>query len=539
MNLVKILFLIYLCGFFAVPDLYAQSNGVAYLTTVTQGVSGSSSILNFTGNQGGPNVATSGGTELFWVGQFSGAGDLDPGPGVYGLTSGGSFDGILSYYSLNFPNIFVGSLRVGGTGFERINSIALGGNLDIVYGGHWGSNLIGIGNYTVDFNPLSSSYGFNFGSVPSIQNFSSVDDFFITKLSTTLPGVHAWSISVGNTDSESVRDLALDSNGHVYATGHFSNFVDFDPSPAVSNLQSGFANNQDHPFIASYASADGSLRWARTFAGYLDDYGASISVDSQDNIVASGLLSAPTTFNINISPGGGSVSCPCYGFVTKLSSGGTYQWFKVLPGRVLASAVDSSDNIYLIGFFTGTGDFNPDPSPGAIFNMTPVGNSDVFVMKLDSSGVFQWATQLGGTGQDSVQPFYYSYPTYPSELLTDLTVNNCGQIEIVGTFTGSFDIDTGPGTQMVTSANAGSDRSALYLVMNAAGGYVGHGVYGDGPSGVLSSAIKLSKFTNSITLLTSIFSGTVDFNPTSAVNNFVTGFPNEAYLNVVANQSCF
>src|SRR5262245_28390307 len=56
--------------------------------------------------------------------------------------------------------------------------------------------------------------------------------------------------------------------------------------------------------------------------------------------------------------------------------------------------IDASGNVYTIGYFNGTADFNPG---GAVFNLTSPGGRDVFISKLDANGNFVWAKQMGGT----------------------------------------------------------------------------------------------------------------------------------------------
>jgi peptidoglycan hydrolase-like protein with peptidoglycan-binding domain len=56
-------------------------------------------------------------------------------------------------------------------------------------------------------------------------------------------------------------------------------------------------------------------------------------------------------------------------------------------------AVDSSGNIYITGYFYETVDFGGG-------NVTSAGSTDIFVLKLNSSGTFQWVNTYGGTSFD-------------------------------------------------------------------------------------------------------------------------------------------
>ena len=61
------------------------------------------------------------------------------------------------------------------------------------------------------------------------------------------------------------------------------------------------------------------------------------------------------------------------------------------------SLADSQGNVYTVGSFSGTVDF--DPGPG-MFHLTAAGTSDLFVSKLASNGNFRWARRLGGGRQE-------------------------------------------------------------------------------------------------------------------------------------------
>ena len=57
--------------------------------------------------------------------------------------------------------------------------------------------------------------------------------------------------------------------------------------------------------------------------------------------------------------------------------------------------VDSNGNMYLVGQFAGTQDF--DPGPGTDIHVAN-GVRDAFVIKLDPSGNYLWGRSWGGPG---------------------------------------------------------------------------------------------------------------------------------------------
>ncbi|MBK8875566.1 MAG: SBBP repeat-containing protein [Bacteroidetes bacterium] len=56
-------------------------------------------------------------------------------------------------------------------------------------------------------------------------------------------------------------------------------------------------------------------------------------------------------------------------------------------------AVDANGNVYTVGRFQGTADFNPGSATFDLVASTP--GSDIFVSKLNSSGKFVWARNIG------------------------------------------------------------------------------------------------------------------------------------------------
>src|SRR5206468_3312337 len=96
---------------------------------------------------------------------------------------------------------------------------------------------------------------------------------------------------------------------------------------------------------------------------------------------------------------------------------------------------DEQGNVYVSGGFHGTVDF--DPGPG-VYSQTSVGGYyDVFVWKLDSSGSFAWARQMGGSGTDA--------GTRPA-------IDGRGHVYTTGYFSGTADFDPGPDTYNLVSA---------------------------------------------------------------------------------------
>ena len=123
---------------------------------------------------------------------------------------------------------------------------------------------------------------------------------------------------------------------------------------------------------------------------------------------------------------------------SQLANSQTVEWVRQFSGinNDLARnvTVDVSGNVYTIGHFEGTVDF--DPGVGS-YNLTSTGNSDVFISKLDASGNFIWAIKLGGTSIDQG---------------LSIVVDATGNVYSAGNFYGTADFDPSTATFNLTSA---------------------------------------------------------------------------------------
>ncbi|MPM05072.1 hypothetical protein SDC9_51356 [bioreactor metagenome] len=174
-----------------------------------------------------------------------------------------------------------------------------------------------------------------------------------------------------------------------------------------------------------------NFEWAKSFGNITSDYGYSTTTDASGNVYVTGLFKGtvdfnpPSGFDTLASVGPGDV------FVLKMDSSGNFLWAKSFGGITGESGraikLDAFGNIFITGNFSGTVDFDPG---AATYNLTAVGQADVFVLKLDSSGNFIWARSFGSTNSD-----------YGQSIITDAN----GDVYTIGKFTGSMDSDPGPG----------------------------------------------------------------------------------------------
>jgi hypothetical protein len=175
-----------------------------------------------------------------------------------------------------------------------------------------------------------------------------------------------------------------------------------------------------------------------------------------------------------------------------------------------AMALDASNNVYTIGTFTGTVDFNPGVG---VANLTSSSqNYDTYIQKLDANGNFVSAISLAGNGYTSGQA-----------IETDAN----GNVYIVGSFDSPVDFDPGA---TVNSISPLGNQDAFILKLNSSGMFQWVKTFGSA-NFVSCSALSLAIDNNNDIILSGFFADVVDFNPGPAVNALgATGFADQFIL---------
>jgi len=186
------------------------------------------------------------------------------------------------------------------------------------------------------------------------------------------------------------------------------------------------------------------FEWAKGFGGFFGDVGNTISVDFEGNIITAGTF----TESVNFNPSADTTTI--FGqagdaFITKHNAQGELIWVKHFGGEmqdgVLSATSDESGNIYLAGYFSLTVDFN---SGNDVFELTSSGGFDIFILKLNANGEFQWVKKIGGTGlYDWAEEIIYS----PLD----------GSLHITGHFSETLNFETNEGILSFTSINNSTD----------------------------------------------------------------------------------
>ncbi len=396
---------------------------VNYLTTNTLGLY--ISKLDPTGNfiwaiqiqnAEGKSMAIDAIGNVYFTGRFYGTVDFDPGIGTSNLTciSGE----VMFVCKLDFAGNYVWARQMGGAGEVHGYSIALDNS----------NNVYTTGDFSgvADFDPGIAVNNLSTSGV-------GVENVFLSKLDAS--GNYVWARRMGsNVGSPSLGlSIAIDAIGNVITTGYFTDTIDCDPGIGISNL---ISNGSIDIFI-SKLNDSGNFIWAKQIGGDIYGSGNTISVDALSNIYVSGFFSGTSDFD----PGTGvfHLTSNYDGFITKLNTNGDFIWAKQMGLTIINynyrihHKTDAIGNVFISGQFGGVVDF--DLGAG-VTNLSSIDSSDIFISKLDGSGNFIWAKQIGG-------PFY--------DVCTSITTDGYGNIYAGGVFGGIVDFDMGSGVVNLTS----------------------------------------------------------------------------------------
>jgi uncharacterized repeat protein (TIGR01451 family) len=354
-------------------------------------------VGNFTLNANG---------EIYIFASISDTVDVDPGPGVFTVIPVAGIDLLIEKLDVNGNFVWAKQIDATNSAGGRMAKTDALGNVYVA----------GTFNGSGDFDP---------GAGVTTLTSTGTSDVFIMKFDAN--GNFAWAKSMGGAGDNVVYDLAVDAPGNLYFTGKFQNSFDFDPGAGVATVTT---NGGYEIFIAKFNTTGGYV-WAKTIGGISGDVGYAIELDDSGYVYTAGNFARTADFDpgadtFNISAGASFSNV----FICKLNNNGGFVWARGVGGPKedvgWDLAVDAKQNVYTIGTFSYTADFDPGP---LTYNFSSVGTieDDLFISKLDRNGNFLWALAAG----DSLD-----------ELGSGIMVDNANNVYVTGLFRQTLNFDT-------------------------------------------------------------------------------------------------
>lgn len=350
----------------SVQLLTLQTAGAARVGNVY----GGTKTLGGTGSDTADTVTTDKNGNTYMSGSFTGTVDFNPGGTADNITGPSGF---LTKYNADGSYAWTKKTPIAA---DYIATDSLG-------------NLYLTGSFY-------STTDFNIGGTPDVINVAGfTSTVYLTKYNAN--GTYGWTKAF---DSVNVKGLAVDTNNIIYLGGRFTGTVDFDPSGAVDSKVS---NGSDDIYITKY-NASGTYISTKTIGGINSERLGSLAVDSSNNLFITGTFQATVDFN----PGGAPDSIVTAAstsyvdvFLTRYNANGTYGWTKTVNATTVqpqSMTVNSSGQVYVVGYFYQTTDFNS--GGGGDIIVPASGNDETYLSKYNTDGSYAWTRRIGASGDD-------------------------------------------------------------------------------------------------------------------------------------------
>jgi len=199
--------------------------------------------------------------------------------------------------------------------------------------------------------------------------------------------VHTWSTCYGGPGINTAYDVAVDGSGSIVIAGSFAGTMNLGGGVLTS------AGGQDM-FLARY-DAHGAHLWSQRFGGIGNDVGKAVTVDGAGNIIMTGHFRGPVSIGGAPLAGRGLQDI----FVAKFDAAGLHQWSQWYgsaggdEGQDIVS--DASGNVIVTGHYAGAINFGGGADTPAF------GSLDMFVLKLNAAGGYQWSKGVGNVNPDA------------------------------------------------------------------------------------------------------------------------------------------
>ena len=329
------------------------------------------------------SICTDNSNNIWVTGVFNGTIDIYPGTlTVYLSSYNGAVGGAFIIKLTSSGDLTTFRPTIGGAIGESI-AVDLSGNILVT------GSFVG----TVDFDPVPPN------TLPSTFNLtanggSGSADIFVLKLASN--GALVKAISIGGANNDSGKSIAVDLSGNVYTTGYFAyptsgslTTIDFDPGTSVYWL----APAGTRPVYVNKFDSNLNFMWAKQAAGNGVAFaGLSLALDNLGNVYTTGFHSGTGDFDpgVNISnlntvlpPAGSAPASYQDIFIWKLDNSGNFVWAYSYGGNGedtgLDICTDSQGNLYSVGYFSNTADFDPT---GNVSNLVSNGSKDIYFQKI-------------------------------------------------------------------------------------------------------------------------------------------------------------
>jgi hypothetical protein len=333
----------------------------------------------------------------------------------------------------------------------------------------------------------------------------------------TFEWAYAWESHSGVQNGEKVLK---DTNGDIFILGNFQDTLDFDPSNNVNIIT---PNGGKDIYISKW-DTDGNMIWTKTIGDiYFDEIDDAL-IDAQGNLIISGYFRGTVDFDPS------SSVFTLYGpptkanaFILKLDNNGAFIWVGNIgyDCSPLNLALATTGNIFVAGGFYGLFGNDFDPGVGNT-NTQKASTRDLFLLKLDSNGVFQWVKTIGSSNSSGKSRY------------EAMTIDNQDNLYLTGTFDETMDFDFSTGVSTLTNNNNNND--IFIEKLDSSGNLIWVKGIGDTENDIVRG-IALDQFGNVYTY--GRFKNALDFDPGPNAFFFTSNGNYDIFLQKLDNNGDF
>ena len=218
-----------------------------------------------------------------------------------------------------------------------------------------------------------------------------------------------WATKIAGVNPTVGTSVCVDSNRNIIVVGYFSSDCNLDDQGqtlvynADRTVGSTLINSEEADAYVVKYSPEGNVQWVAKIAGSKADQAFGVAVDSENNIVVTGIY---TSDKINIYDGSGAlITSLCLqgtlaSFVIKYSSCGKLIWANTITSNdeivyALKVGIDLTNNVYVVGYYNASelfftsADGTVGGTVGSSFN-----KENIFLAKYNAGGLVSWLTKV-------------------------------------------------------------------------------------------------------------------------------------------------
>ena len=341
--------------------------------------------LGGSGTEISEEVKIDGAGNIYITGAYEETVDFDPGAGIQEFTSLGRSD--IFILKLDVDGNYIWAKCFGGILDDYANALTIDSSENIVTTGYFSQN--------VDFDPSSEEF------IISSNN----TDVFIQKLNPA--GNFIWAKGNSSSAISQGESIITDNTGNIYIAGAFDDSLYFG---SENGNPTAVSNGSTDSFILKLNEL-GDFRWLKSIGGSEGDFTNDITLDSNNNVIATGVFTGAVDFD----PGSNSHIINSNGsqdmFIQILDATGSFINAHGIGASSFdygeAITVDNEDNIYLATSFSETVDIDPSSDT---YPLTSNGFIDFSIAKFSPISL--------GINENSFQTYLITYPNPTSGNLT-------------------------------------------------------------------------------------------------------------------------